>query len=146
MCGDILCRKLSEVGFKFPMLEEFDISFSNICMNSLENIGRSCPVLKSLKFRRTSDVPFKWNGDAFAIAKTMPKLCHLSMIGNSLSNAGLEAILDGCPLLEFLDLQRCVHLDLSGSLGKRCRDQIKDLVLPNPIDIRRRQHFFFCLN
>jgi F-box/leucine-rich repeat protein 2/20 len=46
----------------------------------------------------------------------------------------LEAILDGCPLLEFLDLQRCFHLYLSGRLGKRCRDRIKTLVLPNDID------------
>jgi F-box/leucine-rich repeat protein 2/20 len=64
----------------------------------------------------------------------MPKLRHLSMIANSLSNPGLEAILDGCPLLEFLDLQRCFHLYLSGRLGKRCRDRIKTLVLPNDID------------
>jgi F-box/leucine-rich repeat protein 2/20 len=103
-------------------------------MYSLEIIGRSCPVLKSLIFRKMSSGPFKCNGDAFAIAKTMPKLRHLSMIANSLSNTGLEAILDGCPLLEFLDLQRCFHLYLSGRLGKRCRDRIKTLVLPNDID------------
>ncbi|MCI35296.1 F-box protein SKIP19-like [Trifolium medium] len=64
----------------------------------------------------------------------MPKLRHLSMSGNLLTNVGLDAILEGCLLLESLYLQNCFHLDLSGSLEKRCRDQIKDLTLPTVID------------
>ncbi|MCI17677.1 F-box protein SKIP19-like, partial [Trifolium medium] len=64
----------------------------------------------------------------------MPKLRHLSMSGNLLTNVGLDAILDGCPLLESLELRRCFHLDLSGNLGERYRDQIKDLILPTDID------------
>jgi len=76
----------------------------------------------------------KLNDDAFAIAKTMPMLRHLSMFGNLLTNDGLHAILDGCSLLESLFLRDCIHLNLSGSLGKKCRDQIKDFVLPTFVD------------
>ncbi|PNX66769.1 F-box/LRR-repeat protein 23-like, partial [Trifolium pratense] len=36
----------------------------------------------------------------------------------------------GCPLLETLDIRRCYNLDLSGSLRKRCLEQIKDVQLP----------------
>ncbi|XP_045826257.1 putative F-box/LRR-repeat protein 23 [Trifolium pratense] len=127
------CHRFSEVANQFPMLEELDISLSNLCKDSIEVIGRSCPHLKSLKFSQMFCNFFEFNDDAFAIAKTMPMLRHLSMSGNSLSNIGLDAILDGCPLLESLDLRRCFHLNLIGSLEKRCRDQIKDLVLPTDI-------------
>ncbi|CAJ2640785.1 unnamed protein product [Trifolium pratense] len=133
-CQYISYNQFSEVANKFPLLEELDISFSNLSEDSLEVIGRCCPHLKSLKFSRMFYTYIKGDDDAFAIAKTMPKLRHLSMSGNLLTNVGLDAILDGCPLLESLDLQNCFHLDLSGSLGKRCRDQIKDLVLPIVID------------
>ncbi|KEH22429.1 putative F-box/LRR-repeat protein 23 [Medicago truncatula] len=119
----------SEVANKFPLLEELDISFSNISKDSLEFIGRFCPLLKSLKFSRSFFRSIKWN-DALAIAKTMPKLRYLSMIGNTLTNDELLVILDRCPLLEYLDLRICFRLDLSGSLKKRCRDQIKYLILP----------------
>ncbi|PNX60773.1 F-box/LRR protein, partial [Trifolium pratense] len=53
----------------------------------------------------------------------MPKLRYLSMSGNLLDSIGLDAILDGCPLLESLDLRRCYLLDSIGSMEKRCRDQ-----------------------
>ncbi|GAU44507.1 hypothetical protein TSUD_122770 [Trifolium subterraneum] len=110
-CQYILYNQFSEVANKFPMLEELDISFSKLYNQYIE-----C------------------DDDAFAIAKTMPKLRHLSMIDNLLTDVGLEAILDGCPLLESLDLQECSLLDFSGGLGKRCCDQIKDFVLPINID------------
>jgi len=135
-CRNILHIQISEVANKFPLLEELDISFSNLCKDSLEVIGRSCPLLKSLKFSRMFSKDIELNDDAFAIAKTMPKLHHLSMFGNLLTNVGLHVILDGCPLLESLVLRDCIHLDLSGSLGKRCCDQIKDfvVVLPTYVD------------
>jgi len=86
------------------------------------------------------------NDDAIAIAKTMPKLRHLSMFGNLLTNVGLHAILDGCPLLESVVLRNCFHLDLSGSLGKRCRDEIKDLVLPTDVDEKCDDEDYFYLS
>lgn len=133
-CRNISHRQFSEVANKFPLLEELDISVSNLCKDSLEVIGRSCPLLKSLKFSWMFRKHIEFNDDASAIAKTMPKLRHLSMFGNLLTNVGLHAILDGCPLLESVVLRNCFHLDLSGSLGKRCRDQIKDLVLSTDVD------------
>lgn len=129
ICQNISPKQFSEVANKFPLLEELDISFSNISKDSLEFIGRFCPLLKSLKFSRSFFRSIKWN-DALAIAKTMPKLRYLSMIGNTLTNDELLVILDRCPLLEYLDLRICFRLDLSGSLKKRCRDQIKYLILP----------------
>jgi F-box/leucine-rich repeat protein 2/20 len=67
--------------------------------------------------------------DAFAIAKTMPGLRHLHLYGNELSNDGLLAILDGCPLLESLVLSRCYSIYVGGSLEKKCREKIKYLQL-----------------
>jgi len=57
----------------------------------------------------------------------MPGLRHLDIHGNPLSDVGLLAILDGCPLLESLDIVRCYNLDFDGNLGERLRNQIKDL-------------------
>lgn len=114
---------------KLPLLEELDISDSNITLKSLEVIGKCCPLLKSLKFRKLFRGEKECDDEAFAIAKTMPKLRHLEINCNDLTNDGLIAILDGCPLLELLDLGGCIHLDLSGSLGTRCREQIKELLV-----------------
>lgn len=113
------------------MLEELDISFCYLSKDSLQAIGRCCPLLKSLKFSQNFSEEYDCDENALAIGRTMPGLCRLKIFGNVLTNVGLLAILDGCPLLESLDLRECYHLDLSGSLGKRCRDQIKDLLLPD---------------
>jgi F-box/leucine-rich repeat protein 2/20 len=64
----------------------------------------------------------------------MSRLCHLDIIGSSLTNVGLVAILDRCPLLEYLDIRGCFELNLNESLRKRCLEQIKDLRLPNNYD------------
>jgi hypothetical protein len=85
--------------------------------------------LKSLKFCPCYQQD-KSDDIAFAIAKTMSKLRHLTILNNGVTNDGLQAILDGCPLLESLDLRGCRHLDLHGSLGKRCNEQIKELRFP----------------
>ncbi|TKY71946.1 F-box protein SKIP19 [Spatholobus suberectus] len=132
------CYQISDEGFcevakKLPQLEELDISISNLNKDPLEAIGRCCPHLKSLKFniegyRRPH---IKCDEDAFAIAETMPKLRHLQLFGNKLTNDGLLAILDGCPHLESLDLRQCFNVNLGGSLGRRCAEQIKDLRLPH---------------
>jgi F-box/leucine-rich repeat protein 2/20 len=116
------------------LLEELDISFDDDSIDddyfegSLEEIGRCCPLLKSLNFRRM--ISCEYFEDAFAIAKTMSGLRHLTLKRIVLSNDQLLAILDGCPLLESLDMQKCPIFELSESLEKRCREQIKDLQLP----------------
>lgn len=122
-CLGITEKGLIEVIEKLPLLEDLEISSGNLSKDSIEVIGRCCPLLKSLKYSRAFRSYVKCDDDeAFAIAKTMPGLCHLNISGNELTNVGLVAILDGCPPLESLDLRDCNHLDLSGSLGERCHD------------------------
>ncbi|WVY93976.1 hypothetical protein V8G54_033064 [Vigna mungo] len=131
-CCRITDKGLCDVAKKLPQLEELDISISNLTKDSLEVIGRCCPLLKSLKFNMESygRAHIEGNEEAFAIAETMPGLHHLQLFGNKLTNDGLLAILDGCPQLESLDLRQCFNVMLRGSLSKRCSEQIKDLRIP----------------
>ena len=128
-CKTISDKALIEVAEKLPLLEELDVSLCYLSCKSLEAVGRCCPRLRSLKFNMEvyPRISLGYDDEAFAIAKNMPKLQHLQLIGNRLTNAGLLAILDGCPLLESLDLRGCFNVNLQGSLGKRCVEQIKEL-------------------
>ncbi|KAF2317847.1 hypothetical protein GH714_041163 [Hevea brasiliensis] len=75
------------------------------------------------------------NEEALAIAEHMPHLRYLQIFGNKLTNEGLQAILDGCPHLESLDLRQCFNVNMDGHLGKRCIERIKDLRHPyDPTD------------
>jgi len=138
-CHKISNKVLSEVVKNFPHLEEIDIS-GGLYLNAvtIETIGRCCPLLKSLKYRRSYEIYMPGDScddDAFAIAETMPGLRHLKITGNSLTNEGLVAILDRCPLLESLDLRGCLNLNWSGFSWKRCHGQIKDLQLRNNVSL-----------
>ncbi|KAK7247347.1 hypothetical protein RIF29_42228 [Crotalaria pallida] len=132
-CWDISEEGMSEVAKKLPLLEDLDITIGNLSKDALEAIGQCCPLLKSLKFNMQAykDPNFVFDEEAFAIAKHMPKLCHLQLFGNKLSDDGVLAILDGCPRLESLDLRRCFNVNLGGSLKKRCAEQIRDFRHPN---------------
>ncbi|KEH41158.1 putative F-box/LRR-repeat protein 23 [Medicago truncatula] len=128
---------LSEKGFiegikKLSMIEELEISYPfKLSRNSIEVVGGSCPLLKSLTCMLTSDMKTgKSDDELFAIAKSMPRLRHLKIAGNNLSSDGVLAILNECSLLESLDLGLCFRLDWSERLRKRCYDQIKDFKLP----------------
>ncbi|XP_057763933.1 F-box protein SKIP19-like isoform X2 [Salvia miltiorrhiza] len=136
---------------KFEQLEELHLTMLPwISPHQIEAIGNSCPKLKSFSYNeRGSKYPhppdledddddddiiegFDRNVTARAIGKCMPNLHHLQLFAHEeMQNEGLEAILDGCPRLESLDIRQCFGLDLRGDLGKRCREQIKDLRLPN---------------
>ncbi|GAU41420.1 hypothetical protein TSUD_245050 [Trifolium subterraneum] len=130
-CHGISSQVFSEAVKKQPFLEELDIADCGfIGTEFFEYIGQCCPLLKSLKFRPSFEERDKCDDIAFVIARTMSKLHHLTILNNGLTNDGLLAILDGCPLLESLDLRGCRHLDLDGSLGKRCNEQIKELRFP----------------
>ncbi|XP_047309294.1 putative F-box/LRR-repeat protein 23 [Impatiens glandulifera] len=137
---------LSEAAKKMPSLEELHIDFGGIKYVGLENVGLNCPGLKSLTYKRPGivtkidyeelsgdeinifeyeeeyDVAVDPNSVALAISRTMPQLQHLNLIGNGLTNEGLQAILDSCPRLESLDLRKCFRVDLTSDLelGKRC--------------------------
>lgn len=130
---------LIEAVQKLPMLEEVQLILCSFSDETVEALGRALPRLRSfsltqvgskkLRFLDDED-PLSGNEEALAIAKSMPELHHLQLIGNYMTNVGLQAILDGCPLLESLDLRACFHIDLSGGLGNRCK-ALKHLRLPH---------------
>ncbi|KAH6799843.1 hypothetical protein C2S52_000307 [Perilla frutescens var. hirtella] len=148
-CDEISTTALITAVKKLPQLEELHLIKQYIPAGDIQTIGISCPMLKSFTsnhgrlsrrcWKRSQRMRRRFRGysendEAVAIAKSMPNLHHLRLFANYLNNEGLEAILDGCPRLESLDLRQCFGLDLVGALGKRCRDQIKHLKLPSDSD------------
>ncbi|KAL1560493.1 F-box protein SKIP19-like isoform X1 [Salvia divinorum] len=144
--GDAVVKAVA----KLRQLEELHLTGKQwIVPADVEAIGNSCSKLESFSFNgHGSGHPFPLeledddddddfsegfgqNDYALAIVKSMPNLRHLQLCAHCMQNEGLEAILNGCPRLESLDIRRCFGLDLGGDLGKRCRQQIKDLRLPN---------------
>ncbi|KAL8468593.1 hypothetical protein ACS0TY_031692 [Phlomoides rotata] len=140
VCSGLTGKGLVGAVKKLPLLEDLHLTIMpSIEAADVEAIGISCPMLKSFTFNRNgfSNPSVKYNLDepnpnkyALAIAENMPNLCHLSLIGNSIDNEGLESILDGCSNLESLDLRQCFGLDLQQGLGKRCSKQIKHFKSP----------------
>ncbi|XP_062094874.1 putative F-box/LRR-repeat protein 23 [Humulus lupulus] len=137
------CHYVSDEGLieaieKLPLLEELDLTLCSFSESPLKALGRCCPHFKTLKLNTQAckltdidpDEEEDVNWDVFVIGENFPKLRHLQLIGNSMTNKGLEAILDGCPHLESLDLRRCLNINLKGKLAKRCAEQIKNIRLP----------------
>ncbi|CAF2116317.1 unnamed protein product [Brassica oleracea var. botrytis] len=132
-CHEITSEGLIEAVAKLPLLEELEVSYCSLSEESLKVIGQSCPNLKTLKkncvgYRRPRD---ECDDVALAIAETMPGLRHLQLFGDRLTDAGLNAILDGCPNLEHLDLRQCFNVDLVGDLEKRCLERVRVVRRPN---------------
>ncbi|KAJ9565857.1 hypothetical protein OSB04_001823 [Centaurea solstitialis] len=105
---------------RLPHLETLELFFISICAEDVEVIGCNCPHLKFLEMEFV-------DGDSLshAVANNMPALCHLRL-GGITSSDGVQAILNGCPHLESLDLRGCSYLDLDQKLEKLCRERIKD--------------------
>ena len=121
---------------KLSLLEELDMTLCSLSKESLEVVGRCCPLLKSFKWNQPWHATdglsqTECDEEAVAIAKNMPELRHLQLIGNQLSNDGLQAILDGRPHLKSLDLRKCFNVTLSGNLGRICAERIKNLRHPD---------------
>ncbi|EFH50929.1 predicted protein [Arabidopsis lyrata subsp. lyrata] len=131
---------------KFPLLETLEVFHSSLKLD-LKAIGHVCPQLKTLKLNslccpgpahgnyaisQLGDMPplVECDDDALAIAESMPKLRHLQLMGNGLTNTGLNVILDRCPHLEHLDVRKCFNMNLVGNLEKRCLERIKELRRP----------------
>ncbi|XP_076935104.1 putative F-box/LRR-repeat protein 23 [Bidens hawaiensis] len=116
---------------RLSLLEELSLYRVYITQENIETLGHYCPLLKTLK---VSNKPYKVPSEddvvALTIGKNLPGLTHLELIGNRMTNIGLEAILDGCCHLESLDLRVCWFLDMIGDLGERCSEQVKHLKLP----------------
>ncbi|KAK2988892.1 hypothetical protein RJ640_007312 [Escallonia rubra] len=114
---------------KLPLLEELRLTYTYMSEEAIEVADRCCPNLKSFSYNQFGLKQLHIVSDyrAEAIARNMPNLCHLQLIGNALTNYGLQTILDKCPRLESLDLQKCFNVSLEGDLDRRCSEQIKDL-------------------
>ncbi|PWA39505.1 RNI-like superfamily protein [Artemisia annua] len=118
---------------KFAVLEELSLYETGISEEAIETAGRYCPMLRTLKVNQRA---ITYSGEecedmAIAIGKNLPELRHLELIGDSMSDIGLKAILDGCRHLESLDLRDCLNIDLKGDIVKRCSQQIKYLKVSN---------------
>ncbi|KAI3709986.1 hypothetical protein L2E82_39759 [Cichorium intybus] len=57
-------------------------------------------------------VAFECNDYAFAIANSMPRLSHLELSDCNMTNDGLQAILDGCPHLQSLDVRQFTEAEI----------------------------------
>ncbi|CAI9100734.1 OLC1v1037896C1 [Oldenlandia corymbosa var. corymbosa] len=138
-CDEISGDGLTEAIKRFPLLEELHLFHSEFPSEFIETVGHTCPLLKSFSIGSVAwfdddedirDPGTESNKLALAIAKTMPGLRHLSLVGNTLTNEGLVAILDGCTHLELLDLRGCLGVNLEGDIGMRCSQQVKCVKLP----------------
>ncbi|XP_071686738.1 F-box protein SKIP19-like [Rutidosis leptorrhynchoides] len=122
---------------KFPLLEELSIERTDIGPDDIKAAGQYCPMLKTLRVNQTFYGILDKDDDcvnntAIAIAKNLPNLRHLQLIGDSMTNIGLQAIMDGCTHLESLDIRQCLYIDLKkDDIGKKCSERIKNLKLPN---------------
>ncbi|KAK1409572.1 hypothetical protein QVD17_36099 [Tagetes erecta] len=118
---------------KFPLLEELNLYLITISEEVIETIGRYCPMLKTLKLNGSNtdeESLMHLNEIAIAIGQNLVGLRHLELIGNKMTNVGLQAILDNCHHLQTLDLRACLNIHLNGDLRKKCFKQIKYLKLP----------------
>ncbi|KAF3325689.1 putative F-box/LRR-repeat protein 23 [Carex littledalei] len=120
-----------------PMLEELEIT----CVDSTKlckTIGPVCTQLKCFRwnnfwYSRCSSSSWqssKHDNEALHIGGNMQELRSLQLIGNEMTNKGLEAILEGCPYLEFLDIRNCFNLVLNENIMTEL-SRIRYLKLPD---------------
>ncbi|XP_047321196.1 F-box protein SKIP19-like [Impatiens glandulifera] len=99
----------------------------------ITDTGEWCDEISFIRYEEDYDYDdgIDPNFAALAISRTMPQLQHLNLIGNGLTNEGLQSILDSCPRLESLDLRKCFRVDLRADLvlDKRC-SSIKEFYHP----------------
>lgn len=136
----ISCYYISEEGLleflrRSPMLQELELTFSLKSEKLFECVGRACPQLKCLRANTqysqmgAESIDDFENLEALAIAKTMPQLQKLQLVGNLITSKGLLAILDDCIHLESLDIRGCYNVQLDENLRSRLA-RIKDVRLP----------------
>ncbi|VFQ74871.1 unnamed protein product [Cuscuta campestris] len=128
-CYCVSNESLSEAATQLPSLQDLEIHLSDLSTECIKAIGRSCPLLKSFTYNKCKFPTASSDNEAIAVAENMQGLHRLSLLGNTMTLKGVQAILDGCPHLESLDLRRCFHVILARDLGGICK-QIKDLKHP----------------
>lgn len=131
-CYSISADAVIEAFKKLSQLEELELTLCPFSQENAKNIIRACPLLKTFKLNEqgSRNPSLACDDEALAIAVNMHELRNLQLIGNSMTNEGLEAILSSCPHLVSLDLRACFHVDLAGDLGKRCAQQMKNFRHP----------------
>ncbi|PRQ29624.1 putative F-box domain, leucine-rich repeat domain, L domain-containing protein [Rosa chinensis] len=130
-CPAITDEGLCGVASKFARLKELDISECFLSYKTLEVIGRSCPLLVSLKLKRRFNERGSNSMYGYTIARNMRGLHSLSLSKFNLTNDELRKILESCLGLETLDLGESFLPYLEEDLGRRCAEQIrKKLELP----------------
>ncbi|GJU21767.1 RNI-like superfamily protein [Tanacetum coccineum] len=108
---------LSKALKKLPKLEELSIHCA-FRLQVDQALGSYCPELKTLRLNRWYSI--FCDEEIIAICENLRELRHFEIrMNRSLSNTGLQAILDGCPCLKVLDLRLCPYVDLKGDIGKR---------------------------
>lgn len=131
----IECRDMVDLAFKpvitmFPMLEELELSN---CMHrfpiTLEVIGDACPLLKRFRLSQGSFYSERVDDSAAMAIAMMPELRSLQLTADSLTNSGLELVLNGCPHLESLDIRSCYHVCMDDDMQAKC-SRIKTLRHP----------------
>ncbi|RLM62077.1 hypothetical protein C2845_PM14G04650 [Panicum miliaceum] len=111
-CLYISDMSLVKVADKCPLLEEMECSYHKRPAEFFRDVGNVRPELKRLRIHVD-----EWkNEDAFAIAESLHELRLLQLAGNSLTNKGLYAILEGSPHLECLDISECSNLRVGNEL------------------------------
>ncbi|PIA33124.1 hypothetical protein AQUCO_04200111v1 [Aquilegia coerulea] len=138
---------LTEAVKKLPLLEELDVWINRHHPKKLiRELGCSCPQLNYLRLNYHDEIEYTCDCKefaitkderestcdcyAFAIAKELPQLLHLRLTGWVLTVNGLQAIVDGCTHLKFLDCRKCVYLGLDVDLLKICASRIANIWLP----------------
>ncbi|TVU10754.1 hypothetical protein EJB05_44300, partial [Eragrostis curvula] len=136
----IRCGEVSRLGFgeavkRFPLLEELEFSKCRHVdiLQALKDVAMACPRLKHLRLIDTFYMFLEcyWDllGDREAMAiATMHELRSLQIIYNDITNQGLEAIIENCPLLESLDIQKCRKIIIDDALRPMCA-RIKNMKL-----------------
>lgn len=129
-CYGKVNEKWAESLKKFPLLEELGLYVTYISHKVIVAAGCFCPMLTTLKI----NYDLVWHcgdGIATAIGENLPQLKHLQLIGHIMLNNRLQAILDGCPKLELLDLRQCLCINLNGEFVKKSLEKIKCVKLPH---------------
>ncbi|PIA25248.1 hypothetical protein AQUCO_12100005v1 [Aquilegia coerulea] len=131
--SEVTDRMVEKHAESLKMLTTLDISNCNkITCKGLEVLGKCCTSLVHLK-RNLSPPLWDYNtgvlatkkddGEALVIADTMRSLRNLELGYGSMTDLGLDAILNKCKNLIHLDILGCYGVRLEGDLEDRC-DQI----------------------